>query len=139
MDSRDPEVEDVKFEKEDSKVVFKFQHKGTMLIVPLVFYGSEDSGIQRLLVEFLSICFLLENVPPFDALDQARETLRRVEEWLIQQDKGMEGFVTPYAQHLHHSMPRYTGIYLMATSCPWGYRDVDDNGNYNTKYIYYKL
>ena len=93
-----------------------------MLVVPLNYYGSEENGIQRLLAEFLSISFLIEDIPSFDALDQVREALRRVHEWLHQQDKGIAGYATPYGQHLHHSMPRLTELYIMATCCPWGYR-----------------
>ena len=104
-----------------------------MLVVPLNYYATERTGIERLLAEYLSICFLLEHVPPFDTMDQARETLRRVQEWLWQQDKGIEGYATPYGQHLHHSMSRYTEIYIMATCCPWGYRESSSDGKLFTK------
>ena len=93
-----------------------------MLVVPMNYYGSEESGLQRLLTEFLSVSFLIEDIPSFDDKSQVREALRRVHEWLIQQDKGREGYATPYGQHIHHSMPRLTELYIMATSCPWGYR-----------------
>ena len=114
---------DDKSECEDNKVVLKFQHKGSMLVVPLNFYGTEDTGVERLLCEFLSISFLLEHIPAMDALDQAREMIRRIESWLLIQDKGVEGYATPFEQHLHPSMERYAELYLMATCCPWGYSE----------------
>ena len=114
----------------------KFHHKGSLLVAPLNFYGSEETGVERLLTEYLSICFLTENLPPLDALDQARETLRRIEEWLVQQDKALVGFATPYGPHLHHSMPRLTELYVMATCCPWGYQTKPLEGkNCNSKRI----
>ena len=100
----------------------KIQHKGSMLLFPLNYYGSEETGIRRLLTEFLSICYLLEDVPPFDTMDQAREILRRINAWLIQQDKDVVGFATPHPQHLHHSMHGITELYIMATQTPWGFR-----------------
>ena len=71
----------------------------------------------------MSISFLLEYMPQLDALDQAREMIRRIESWLIIQDKAIEGYATPFDQHLHPSMERYSELYLMATRCPWGYSD----------------
>ena len=100
----------------------KLHRRGLMLVVPMNYYGSQEEGIQRLLIEFLSISFLIEDIPSFDDRSQVREALRRVHEWLVQQDKGQTGYCTPYGQHLHHSMPRLTELYIMATSCPWGYR-----------------
>ena len=104
-------------------MVFKFQLKGTTMVVPLKFYGSESTGLERLLTEFLSISYLIEDIPMLDSLDTARETLRRIEGWLHQQNKEKESYPTPYGRHLHHSMPRVAEIYVMAIKTPWGYQE----------------
>ena len=106
-------------------MVFKFQIKGTTMVVPLKFYGSETDGIERLLTEFLSICYLVEDIPMMDSLDTARETLRRIESWLHQQNKGTEAYPTPYGRHLHHSMARIAELYIMAIKTPWGYQKIN--------------
>ena len=119
----------------DTVVVFKFQIKGTTMVVPLNFYGTEETAIERILTEYFSICYLLEDIHAMDSLDTARETLRRIESWLIQQNKAVETYPTPYGRHLHHSMPRMAELYIMATKTPWGYQKWEypaNHGNYNT-------
>ena len=111
--------------EEDVVIVMKIHNKGTSLFFPLQYFGTEKTGVERLLTEYLSVCFLLEHIPPFDTLDQAREALRRIQCWLEMQDKGLEGYATPHYQHLHHSMPRIIELYIMATKCPWGYQSPD--------------
>ena len=70
------------------------KHGRSTLVVPLLFYGTTGHAVERLLVEFFALCFLTEDMPPLDTMDQAREVLRRVQEWLTVQDSGKTGFAT---------------------------------------------
>ena len=107
---------------DDCVVTFKLQRRGTTMVFPLTFYASENDGIRRLLVEYFAICYLVEDMPYLDTLDYARETLRRVVAWLQQQDKGLEGYLTPQGRQIHHGMGQMAELYMMALSFPWGYR-----------------
>ena len=58
-------------------------------MLPLKFHGKTKVGIEQLLVEFLSVSYLVEDMPNnFDTLDLARETLRRVQSWMEIQSSG---------------------------------------------------
>ena len=115
--------------------MFRVHHNDTTLVFPLKFYGTKEFCVERLLTEFFAICYLVEDTPKFDTMDQAREILRRVQEWLHLQDKCKRGFATPYGKHIHPSMERIAEIYLMATMSPWGFRTHDsDDGKLNTNF-----
>ena len=113
-------------ESEDPKdevLMFRIQKHGTTLVLPLEFRVSETNPMERLLVEFLSICFLIEDIPSeFDSLDVARETLRRYQSWLVVQDSGKVGYATPHNRQLHPSMQRITELFVMGTKTPWGFQ-----------------
>ena len=119
--------------EDDTVLVFKFQIKGTVMVVPLNFYGTEADAVERILTEFFSICYLIEDIPFMDSLDTAKEILRRIESWLHQQNKESVAYPTPYGRHLHHSMPRVAEIYLMAIKTPWGYERKIKIGNFTVK------
>ena len=101
----------------------KLNHKGALLLFPLNFYGSHEHGVEMLLVEYLSVAYIIEDIPPFGTKNQAQEFLRRLKELLVVQDRAKQGYATPYWRHLHPSMARFTELYIMATQCPWGYQD----------------
>ena len=92
------------------------------MLVPLNFYASEEDGINRLLVEYLAICYLIEDMPIVDTIDYGSEVLRRALSWIIQQDKGLEGYLTPHGRQIHFGMGKISDLYLMAISFPWGYK-----------------
>ena len=129
-DKPDAMANNSRFEKkdEDVTVVLKLNHKGTLLLFPVNFFGSHENGVEMLLVEYLSVAYIIEDIPPFGTKNQAEEFLRRLAELLVVQDRAEQGYATPYHRHLHPSMARFNELYIMATQCPWGFQD-DALGN----------
>ena len=101
--------------------MFRYQKHGKTLVFPLEFRESEDKAMEKLLMEFLSVSYLIEDIPAdLDTMDTAREALRRFQSWLEVQDSGKTGFATPFQRQLHPSMHRITELFVQGTKTPWG-------------------
>ena len=118
MRPSDDAIAQINRQTEDVVLTFRFQRRGTVFFMSLNFYASETEAMDRLLVEYYAACYLLEDMPHIDSIDYARETLRRIESWLVQMDKGITGYCTPFGRQAH---PGLAELYLMAISFPGGY------------------